>query len=56
MNEVLDKEQDVKNTEKTNDINYDNRFNIFKLFKWGWFKFSKCILGLFICSFEKYLV
>lgn len=50
MNEVLDKEQDIKNIEKTNDINYDNRFNFFKLFNWGWFKFSKCILGLFICS------
>lgn len=50
MNEVLDKEQDVENIEKTKDINNDNRLNIFKLFNWGWFKFSKCILGLFICS------
>ena len=50
MNEVLDKEQDVENIENTDDINNYNRFNIFKLFNWGWFKFSKCILGLFICS------
>ena len=26
------------------------KFNIFKLFNWGWFKFSKCIFGLFVSS------
>ena len=26
------------------------KFNIFKLFNWGWFKFFKCILGIFIYS------
>lgn len=51
MNEVLDKKQDVENIEKIDaENNLKNRISIFKLFNWGWFKFSKCILGLFICS------
>ena len=28
----------------------NDRFDIIKLFNWGWFKFSKCTLGIFICS------
>ena len=41
MNTVID---------KTNIRNENNKINIFKLFNWGWFKFSKCILGIFISS------
>lgn len=37
--------------ENKNEINEKNlNFNIFKSFNWGWFKFSKCILGLFVYS------
>lgn len=43
MNKVLDKEKIENNIEKKN-------FNIIKSFNWGWFKFSKCILGIFISS------
>ena len=49
MNEVLDKNEEKTNID-TNSYNKKNKLNIFKLFNWGWFKFSKCILGLFICS------
>ena len=49
MNEVLDKNEEKINIE-TNNYNKKNKLSIFKLFNWGWFKFSKCILGLFICS------
>ena len=45
MNEVIEKEE-IENNEKLKQ----NKFNIFKLFNWGWFKFSKCILGIFISS------
>ena len=45
MNEVLEKE-DIK----INSIVEKNKFDIFKLFNWGWFKFSKCIIGIFIAS------
>ena len=27
-----------------------SKFNIFKLFNWGWFKFTKCIIGILISS------
>ena len=33
-----------------NEIKNNKIFNLLKLFNWGWFKFSKCILGLFISS------
>ena len=49
MNEVLDKNEEKIEIETNND-NKNDKLNIFKLFNWGWFKFSKCILGLFICS------
>ena len=49
MNEVLEKNEE-KIIINTNSYNKKNKLNIFKLFNWGWFKFSKCILGLFICS------
>ena len=42
MNKVLDKENIALDEKK--------EFNIFKLFNWGWFKFSKCIIGIFISS------
>ena len=44
MEKVLEK--GITNIEKNNT----NKFNIFKLFNWGWFKFSKCIIGIFIMS------
>ena len=30
--------------------NTKKKFRVFKLFNWGWFKFSKCIFGIFISS------
>lgn len=37
--------------ETKNEINEKKlNFNIFKSFNWGWFKFSKCILGIFVYS------
>ena len=44
MEKVLEK--NITNIERNNT----NKFNIFKLFNWGWFKFSKCIIGIFIMS------
>lgn len=44
MEKVLEK--NITNIERNNT----NKFNIFKLFNWGWFKFSKCILGIFISA------
>ena len=45
MEKILEKKS-ITNIEQNNT----KRFNIFKLFNWGWFKFSKCILGIFISS------
>lgn len=42
MNTVLE-----KNNEK---VNNKNSLSIFRLFNWGWFKISKCVLGLFLSS------
>ena len=44
MEKVLEK--NITNIERNNT----NKFNIFKLFNWGWFKFSKCIVGIFISA------
>ena len=44
MEKVLEK--GITNIEKNNK----KKFNINKLFNWGWFKFSKCIIGIFIMS------
>ena len=44
MEKILEK--NITNVEKNNT----KKFNIFKFFNWGWFKFSKCILGIFISS------
>lgn len=49
MNKIIESEK----TNKKNEITIHNKqvtFNITKLFKWGWFKFSKCIFGIFISS------
>lgn len=32
------------------EIKNNKIFNFLKAFNWGWFKFSKCIFGLFISS------
>lgn len=45
MEKVIEKKS-VTNIEQNNT----KKFNLFKLFNWGWFKFSKCILGIFISS------
>ena len=45
MEKVLE-EKNITNIENNNA----KKFNIFKLFNWGWFKFTKCILGVFISS------
>lgn len=45
MERVLE-EKNITNIENNNA----KKFNIFKLFNWGWFKFTKCILGVFISS------
>ena len=45
MNELLDKE----NTEN-HIIKNKKEFKILNLFNWGWFKFTKCIIGIFISS------
>lgn len=45
MEKVIEKKS-VTNIEQNNT----KKFNIFKLFNWGWFKFTKCILGIFISS------
>ena len=45
MEKILEKKS-ITNIEQNNT----KRFNIFKFFNWGWFKFSKCILGIFISS------
>jgi len=48
MNKIIEKNEiDVKNEISKNK---GERFNIFKLFNWGWFKFYRCILGIFIMS------
>ena len=48
MNELLEKDE-VENS-KAKENNKTSKFNILKMFNWGWYKFSKCILGLFIAS------
>lgn len=45
----MNKLQEKENIEN-NIIKKEKNFNLFKLFNWGWFKFSKCILGIFISS------
>ncbi len=45
MNELLDKE----NTEN-HIIKNKKELKILNLFNWGWFKFTKCIIGIFISS------
>ena len=40
-------EKDISNMEQKNT---KKKFSVFKLFNWGWFKFSKCIFGIFISS------
>ncbi len=47
MEKVLEK--NVVNIDKK-DKNNKKEFKIFNLFNWGWFKFSKCILGIFLSS------
>ena len=46
MNEILEKNNIEKEVVKENK----KKYNILKSFNWGWFKFSKCIFGLFISS------
>ena len=52
MNDVIEikkEDKDIKNvTENNNKKN--NKFSKLNLFNWGWFKFSKCTVGLFIYS------
>ena len=43
MNIVIEKNKDAIVEKK-------NKFNIFKIFNWGWYKFLKCIIGIFISS------
>ncbi len=51
MNRVLDNNQEVENIKRIDNVhNLNNKNSFFKLLNWGWFKFLKCILGLFICS------
>ena len=45
----MNKLQEKENIEN-HLIKKEKNFNLFKLFNWGWFKFSKCILGIFISS------
>ncbi len=45
----MNKLQEKENIEN-HIIKKEKNFNLFKLFNWGWFKFSKCILGIFISS------
>ena len=45
MDKILEKDEI-----KINDNIKENKYNIFKLFNWGWFKFCKCIWGIFIYS------
>ena len=49
MNNILEKNV---TEEKTKNIDNTHNFiiKIYKLFDWGWFKFSKCIFGIFIYS------
>ena len=47
MEKIIEKEE-VRINE--NEKNNKKEFKIFKLFNCGWFKFSKCILGIFISS------
>ncbi len=49
MNTILEKENKAIKKEIKSNKN-SSKFNILKLFNWGWFKFSKCTLGIFICS------
>ena len=51
MNNVIEEkkeEKEIKNVREKNNNN--NKFSKFNLFNWGWFKFSKCTVGLFIYS------
>lgn len=55
MNKILDKNKEKSNTkiysmDKNSNKKSNGRINLLKFFNWGWFKFSKCIIGLFICS------
>ena len=43
------KEKNESKFEKSNK-NSGSKFKLFKIFNWGWFKFLKCILGIFISS------
>ena len=43
MNIVIEKNKDAIVEKK-------NKFNLFKIFNWGWYKFLKCIIGIFISS------
>ena len=45
MNELLDKENNENHI-----IKNKKELKILNLFNWGWFKFTKCIIGIFISS------
>ena len=48
-----DKQNNIKNSNNKDNNKHNNskdKFKLLKSFNWGWFKFSKCILGLFISS------
>jgi uncharacterized membrane-anchored protein YitT (DUF2179 family) len=55
MNNLLEKkdkkfENESLNESFNNKNDFNSQFNLTKIFNWGWFKFSKCILGIFIFS------
>ena len=52
MNDVIEIKKEDKDIKKVtgNNNKKNNKFNKLNLFDWGWFKFSKCIVGLFIYS------
>lgn len=50
MNTTLEKDNNVAEKSEIKDNNNIVKFNILNSFNWGWFKFCKCILGIFIFS------
>ena len=49
MNKVEER-NNIQTDFETANNKKSNNYKISKLFDWGWFKFLKCTLGIFICS------
>lgn len=50
MEKIIEKNNIEINNNEIKKDSKNSKFNIIKSFNWGWFKFSKCIFGIFISS------